>query len=223
MHHGMSRPPSSSRHHAGAAEAFGLADVLEPDADQVVPSSRLLPAQVQDFAFADTVYSNDLLDDAAPCSLPPPSGPIFAQDSLGNTQCMTPLAFPLPPAAANIDVRTRLRVFFAHARHAVRGSHEEMTELWAGTDQLVSRRARGAGRLFRRLLALWSLFQWSRSDVTRAALIGLAVFVVAGALGSVVIDLGDSAAASASSDEVRARHTLDQQHTGKRLVARSKR
>lgn len=208
----------------------GLADVLEPDADAVtsmrpmpVASVRhaslrtVAPVQVQDFAFADTVFANELSDDAPP----PPSGPIFVQDAMGNAHCMTPLAFPLPMPADDVGLPTRLRVLFAHARHALRASVEEMRGLWADTDEMVENAEPGAGRHLRRLLALWSLFHWSRADFTRAAMIGLAVFVTAAAIGAATMDLGDGTAA-ASSDEVRAQRTLDQ-HTGKNFVPRSKR
>lgn len=205
----------------------GLADVLEPDSDAITskrsmpaasvrhPSLRAVaPAQVQDFAFADTVFASELLDDGAP----PPSGPIFVQDPMGNTQCVTPLAFRLPPPADDLDLPTRVRVLLARARHAFRGSVEEMSGLWADTDEMVEAGNAGAARHFRRFLALWSFFHWSRADVTRAAMIGLAVFITAAAIGATTMDIGGDAASS----EVRARRTLDQ-HTGKNFVARSKR
>ena len=183
--------------------------MLEPDP----------PVPVQDFAFADTVYASELDEDGPP----PASGPIYVQDATGHTQCLTPLAFPLPvPIAAEaVDLPTRLRALFAHARDAVRASAEEMRGLWADTDDLVEPTGDGTVRRLRRALALWSFFHWSRADVTRAATIGLAVFITAGAIGTTAMDLGGSASA-ASSDEVRVLHTLDQ-HTGKSRVPRSKR
>ena len=208
----------------------GLADVLEPDADAITsmrqlpaasvrhPSLRAVaPVQVQDFAFADTVYATELDEDEPP----PQSGPIFVQDPMGHTQCMTPLAFRLPMPSDDVDLATRLRVVLAHARLAFRGSVEEMRGLWADTDELVEPDEAGTGRHLRRVLALWSFFHWSRADVTRAAIIGLAVFITAAAIGATTMDLGGGTSA-ATSDEVRARHTLDQ-HTGNKSVARSKR
>jgi hypothetical protein len=197
--------------------------MLEPEADAItsmrsVPAASVRhPVQVQDFAFADTVYANELDDEGAP----PASGPIFVQDPAGHPHCMTPLAFPLPMPAEDVSLTTRLRVLFAHARHAVRGSVDEMRGLWADTNELVEPDEAGSGRHLRRALALWSFFQWSRTDFTRAAMIGLAVFITAAALGATTMDFGTDASA-AGSDEVRALHTLDQ-HTSKNRVPRSKR
>lgn len=180
------------------------------------------PIQLQDFAFADTVSAKELGDD----ELAPPSGPIYVNDAMGNTQCVTPLAFRLPDAAAEVDLATRLRVVLAHLRHAIRGAHEEMLELWAGTAEMVEGGA--SGSRFDRVLALWSCFQWSRADLTRAGMIGLAVFITAAAIGSATLDFGGESAASAtgsnvaSSTGVRPGRTLDQ-HTGKKVVVRAKR
>lgn len=217
----------------------GLADVLEPDPDDdAVTSARgqVLSASlvgVQDFAFADTVFAKTLPGDEAP-----PSGPVYVNDATGRTQCMTPLAFPLPPAGEGVDLASRLRLRMAHWRHAVRRSRGEMRELWAGTAEMVEGgagdpraqgtigsssidvRLVGLVRLVRRVVALWSCFQWSPADLTRAAAIGLAVFVVAAAIGATTIDFGSAAAAA--SHEVRATRTLDQ-HTGSRIVIRDKR
>jgi hypothetical protein len=236
-HLGMPRAPHRNRHALNGAESNdsesfgGLADVLEPDADAITslrgvpaasvrhPSLRTVaPAQVQDFAFADTVYANELPDDGPP----PPSGPIFVQDPMGHTQCVTPLAFPLPVAADDVSLPTRLRNLLAHARHAFRRSADEMGGLWADTDAMVDRSRAGTGRHLRRVLALWSIFHWSRADLTRAAMIGLAVFVTAATLGAATLGGGDEAAAAAAGDGVRGQRTLDQ-HTGKNFVPRSKR
>lgn len=245
----MLRP---SPHHADALESddsasfSGLADVLEPDPDAVTsmrhldaasvrslwnlsshtsrvspPVSVRAPAQIQDFAFADTVFANDLPGDD-----PPDSGPIFVNDPMGNTQCVTPLAFRLPAAfplrssEVAVDFPTRMRVLLAHLRNSTRRSREEMRELWAGTAEMVG--SDGIARppsFLRRALALWSCFQWSSADLTRAALIGLAVLVTAAAIGAATMDLGGVAAAG---PEVRAARTLDQ-HTGKKIAVRSKR
>lgn len=190
------------------------------------PLSVRAPVQVQDFAFADTVFAPEL--ELAPDSQPPPSGPIFVNDPYGHSQCVTPLAFPLPPPAADVDAVTRMRVLAAHARHAFLRSREEMRELWAGTAEIVDVEADAhAPRpspfsfFVRRAVALWSCFQWSRADLTRAAMIGGAVFVVAAAIGAVSIDFGDGSAAAAGS-EVRFGRTLDQ-HTGHKSALHSKR
>lgn len=188
------------------------------------------PVQVGDFAFADTVFAVELPGDE-----PPPSGPIYVNDESGETQCMTPLAYPLPsrfpppallPAARDeAALPTRLRALEAHLRQTVRRSRGEMRELWASTAEMVDGEgAHGLGAsslplVLRRVVALWSCFQWSRADLTRAALIGLAVFVAAAAFGGVTIHLGEAAAASS---EVRAGRTLDQ-HTGKKIEVRGKR
>ena len=238
---GMSRPPPSRRDTRAAdaqasapasdrsASFRGLADVLEPDPDAITSMRRVsvrapAPIQLHDFAFADTVIAKELLDD----ELPPPSGPIYVSDSMGNTQCVTPLAFRLPDAGEDVDFATRLRVLFAHVRHAVRGASEEMSELWAGTAEMVDGGA--SGSRFARVLALWSCFQWSRADLTRAAMIGLAVFVTTATLAATTLDFGDgdartpspSTGTAASSAGVRGGRTLDQ-HTGKKTVVHAKR
>jgi hypothetical protein len=236
----MSRPPPPHRKApppllAGlddSASFGGLAEVLEPDPDAVTSMHQAArrqvresaPIQLQDFAFADTVFANEL-DERADDELAPPSGPIYVNDSMGNTQCITPLAFRLPDAGPAVDFATRLRVLHAHLRHAVRGAYEEMRELWAGTAEMVEGGA--SGSRFDRVLALWSCFQWSRADVTRAAIIGLAVFVTAAAIGATALDFDAEGTASAkgnaiSSTEVRGGHTLDQ-HTGKKAVVHAKR
>ena len=215
-------PPLAATDDSASASFGGLADVLEPDSDAITSMRRLpAPIQLQDFAFADTVFADELAED----ELPPSSGPIYVNDSMGNAQCVTPLAFRLPDAGENVDFATRLRVLRAHVRHAVRGAREEMRELWAGTADMVDGGA--SGSRFERVLALWSCFTWSRADLTRAAMIGLAVFVTAAALGATTLDFDGESAASAkgnatSSTEVRPGRTLDQ-HTGKKGVVRAKR
>lgn len=201
----------------------GLADVLEPDADAITSrrsisiasvrhaappvSVRPAPAPAPDFAFADTVFASELPGDE-----PPESGPIFVNEAGGPTQCLTPLSFPLPPASAGGDVRARLRLWIAKARHGVRRSRDEMRDLWAGTVEMVAEdsAAPSASRslpvLVRRVLAAWSCFQWSRDDITRAAVIGLAVFIAAAAVGAATLDRGDVAA---SGSEVRGGRTPD--------------
>ncbi|MBX3189031.1 MAG: hypothetical protein KF819_18565 [Labilithrix sp.] len=209
-------PPASAR-----SELGGLADVLEPIVPP--PVSVRAPVQVQDFAFADTVSARELEEPA------PASGPIFVNDLAGSTQCVTPLAFPLPPASADARLSTRARVLSAHFRHSVRHSVEEMKELWAGTAEIVdgdaptAAPASPAGRFVRRVLALWSCWQWDRTDLTRAAMIGLGVFVVAAVVGATTMSAGDAADADAASgaSEVRATRTLDQ-HTGRNPVVRAK-
>jgi hypothetical protein len=224
----------------------GLADVLEPDpfgeqdattsvsmrfptpscrepALLPPPSSIHAPVQIQDFAFADTIVASDEVE-------APPSGPIFFDDATrSGKQCVTPLAFPLPPAAEAVGFSTRLRVLCAHVRHAFLRSREEMRELWGGTAAIVGDEANGEGGaatsngfviFMRRILALWSCFQWSRTDLTRAAMIGLAVFVVAGVVGATTMDF--SASDGGGGTEVRAGRTLDQ-HTARKIVIRFKR
>ena len=220
------RPPALDPESDDSVSFGGLADVLEPDADAVtslrqVPAASMrnravASAQVQDFAFADTVYADELTDGP-----PPPSGPIFVQDPMGNTQCMTPLAFRLPMPAEDVDLPTRLRALFARTRHSFRRSLAEMVDLWADTNEMVEPTEPGTGRHLRRAVAMWSFFHWSRTDLTRAALIGLAVFVTAAAIGAGAMDLGGDRSA-ATSDQVRGQRTLDQ-HTGRNFVPRSKR
>lgn len=229
----------------------GLADVLEPDPEATTsmrrvgvasprypnslrglalpPVSVRAPVQVQDFAFADTVFASEQVDDAEA----PTSGPIFfSDDRHAHPQCVTPLAFPLPPPSRDVALPTRLRVLAAHIRHAIRGSRAEMREVWASTAEIVHAQTQSEGELathprfvvfLRRVLALWSCFQWSRADLTRAAMIGLGVFVVAGAIGATTMDLDDRpGSGAATSSEVRVGRTLDQ-HTARKIVRHTKR
>ncbi len=220
------RPPALDPESDDSVSFGGLADVLEPDADAVtslrqLPAASLrpravAPVQVQDFAFADTVSADELTDGTSP-----PSGPIFVQDPTGNTHCVTPLAFRLPMPAEDVDLSSRLRHLFAQTRRAFRRSLAEMGELWADTHEMVEPTEPGTGRHLRRIVAMWSFFHWSRTDLTRAALIGLAVFVTAATIGAGAMHLeGDPSAAT--SDQVRGQRTLDQ-HTGRNFVPRSKR
>jgi hypothetical protein len=185
------------------------------------PVSIRAPVQVEDFAFADTVIAGDLADHDEP----PPSLPIFFDDARSNPQCVTPLAFPLPDAAADVGFATKRRVFFAHVRHGLLRSREEMRELWQGTADLVEGsgvpRTATFGFFVRRVFALWSFFQWSGADVLRAAMIGGAVFVVAGTLGAVTLRPFEHDGEAAGS-EVRAPRTLDQ-HTSREVTVHAKR
>jgi len=80
----------SLRHHQG-----GPTSVRPPI------SARPAPPQVQDFAFADTVFSSGDLSDEPP----PPSGAAYVNDPFRQpTHCVTPLAFPLLPAAEAVDL-----------------------------------------------------------------------------------------------------------------------
>lgn len=214
-----------------ASGPFGASSSRNPSlrgqpAHPSAPISIRAPVQVEDFAFADTIVANELTDDAEP----PPSGPIFFNDGAGpSMQCVTPLAFRLPAAADHVDLSTRLRVLSAHARHAFRRSLEEMRELWGGTAEIVQGEVDEEGGpttttpfvvFLRRALVLWSCFQWSRADLTRAAMIGIGVFMVVGAIGATTMDFSDSGGATSS--EVRVRRTLDQ-HTARKIVLRIKR
>lgn len=119
-------------------------------------------------------------------------------------------------------------MLLAHIRHGVRRAFEEFRELWDGTADIVYEQRAGQlprtsalGFFVRRVLALWECFQWSRADVLRAALIGLAVFVVAGAAFASTAG-GGEATGSAGGSEVRAPRTLDQ-HTSHQIVVRGRR
>jgi hypothetical protein len=189
-----------------------LADVLEPDAPP------------RDFAFADTVIVGDDL-------LPPASGPMLWTGPDGDPQRATPLAFPLPPAAPDTDLGTRMRVAWAHVRHGLQAAREEIGELWASTEaNAAGTRPEGAveaaGLWLRRVAALWAYWHWNRTDVVRAAMIGIAVFLAAATFGASTFADDARATASSTSDDVRPPRTLDQQHTGyvdaTRLKAKSR-
>ena len=175
----------------------GLADRLEP------PSTP----RASDIAFADTIHVRDLDLSATGDELPPASGPIIVNDG---TQFMTPLAFPLPPASEDASLSVKLRVLTARVRHGVRGSIEEAQDAWSQT--------REAPTFLERVKALWCLWEWERSDLVRAAMIGGAVFLLAATLGGVAIagasDASAQGAGVAATGEVRAPRTVDQ-HTGR--------
>ncbi len=119
-----------------------------------------------DFAFADTVHMNELIDE----ELPPASGPMIVKDSTGHRR-MNPLAFPPPtprePREAGVTMR---------AKHALDESVHEMKELWASTD------GEDMG-VVERLRTVWSFWEWDRTDMLRAAIIGIAVFLAVATIG----------------------------------------
>jgi hypothetical protein len=178
----------------------GLADLLEPSLTQH-------PA---DIAFADTVHVRDLNLGDTGDDPPPASGPIIVHDPHQGTQWMTPFAFPLPLAPADVSFSTRMRAVSERARHFMRGSIGEAQDAWSQTSQ--------APTFLERVKALWSLWQWERADLVRAAIIGAAVFFVVATIGGLAIAGSDSAGTQAfgvsASNEVRAPRTVDQ-HTGR--------
>jgi hypothetical protein len=181
----------------------GLADLLEP------PSTPRRPPPSHDMAFADTIHVRDLDLSATGDELPPASGPVIVNDPEQGTQCLTPLAFPLPPASQDASLSTKLRILSARIRHGVRGSIEEAQDAWMQTSE--------APTFAERMKALWSLWQWERTDLVRAAIMGGAVFVVVATLGALVIASGDDAPQAfgvSASNGVRAPRTVDQ-HTGR--------
>jgi hypothetical protein len=182
----------------------GLADLLEP------PSTpRRRPPPPSDIAFADTIHVRDLNLSDTGDELPPASGPLRVNDPEQGTQWMTPFAFPLPPAAEDVSLSTKLRILSARIRHGVRGSIEEAHDAWSQTSE--------APTFVERVQALFSLWQWERGDLVRAALMGGAVFLVVATIGAVAIAGNDDTAQAvgiSASNEVRAPRTVDQ-HTGR--------
>jgi len=184
----------------------GLADLLEP------PRTP----RVGELAFADTIHVRDLpLNDTGEHELPPASGPVIVNDPDQGTQWMTPFAFPLPPAAEQVSLSTKLRILSARIRHGLRGSVEEAREAWSQTNDAPSP--------VERVKALWSLWQWESGDLVRAAVIGGAVFLVVATIGALALGASDDGDRTASgsgitavdaSGEVRAPRTVDQ-HTGR--------
>lgn len=214
--------------HGPHADVGGLADLLEPTTPLARSVRVRVPAQLQDFAFADTVSTRGLPHEEA---TPPSSGPIFVNDVHGTTQCVTPFGFSLPPAFRQHQLESSSRVRSTGLRDTFRKSLEETRDMWARTATIVvvdGGRAGGLRCFFHRLLTLWSFWQWGPADLARAAAIGLAVFVVTALVGATAIDpapvarataLGNQAADHAS--EVRQTRTLDQ-HTGHKQLARTK-
>ena len=181
----------------------GLADLLEP------PSTpRRHREQKQDIAFADTIHVRDLELGATGDELPPASGPVLVHTPEQGTQCLTPLAFPLPPASQDASLSTKLRILTARVRHGLRGSIEETQDAWSQTSE--------APTFIERVKALWSLWQWERTDLVRAGIMGGAVFCVVATIGAVSIASGEDTPALgvSASNEVRTPRTVDQ-HTGR--------
>lgn len=182
----------------------GLADRLEP------PST----SRAADIAFADTVHVRDLNLADTGDELPPPSGPVIVNDPQQGTQWMTPFAFPLPPATEHVSFSTKVRILSARIRHGVRGSIEEAQDAWSQT--------REAPTFFERVKALFSLWQWERGDLVRAAVMGAAVFAVVATIGGFAIAGGDDPETVAVGEGVhdaravgvRVPRTVDQ-HTGR--------
>ena len=180
----------------------GLADLLEP------PSTP----RTTDIAFADTIHVRDLNLGDTGDELPPASGPVIVNDPDQGTQWMTPFAFPLPAPAEDVSLSTKLRILSARVRHGVRGSLEEAQDAWSQTSE--------APTFVERVKALFSLWQWERGDLVRAAIIGGAVFVVAATIGAAAIAGGEAESpqafgvSAAYEDGVRVPRTVDQ-HTGR--------
>jgi hypothetical protein len=194
------------------SDVGGLADWLEPSTPRAARSAR-----GGDIAFADTIHVRDLNLADTGDELPPASGPVIVNDPDQGTQWMTPFAFPLPPASQDLSLSTKLRVLSARVRHGVRGSLEEAHEAWSQTSE--------APGFIERVKALWSLWQWERTDLVRAAIIGGAVFLVVATAGAFTM-AGDERTAqafgvSAPSVEVRTPRTVDQ-HTGRAFAASPK-
>jgi hypothetical protein len=181
----------------------GLADFLEPRTPRT-----------GELAFADTIHIDDLDLGGTGEDLSPASHPVFVNDPSQSTQWMTPFAFPLPSSAQEVSFSTKLRVLHSRILHFVRGWVEEANDAWSQTQ--------GAASFPERVKALWSLWQWERGDLVRAALMGSAVFFVVATLGAIAMASGDEPAAQAfgvlPSNEVRAPRTVDQ-HTGRAFHA----
>ena len=151
------------------SSVHGLADVLEPSGrGGESPMTLTRPGRV-DFAFADTVHTNELLDD----ELPPASGPMIVKDSTGHRR-MNPLAFPPPAPREPREVRDP--GVTSRAKSALDESVHEMKELWASTD------GEDMG-VVDRLRTVWSFWEWDRTDMVRAAIIGIAVFLAVATIG----------------------------------------
>lgn len=216
-----------------SADSFGgLADVLEPP-----PGRSAEPFTPQDFAFADTVLARQLGDEP-----PPPSRPIFVHDPGGQTQCVTPLAFPVPDAAPDASLDVRMRVSASRMRLSMHRSIAEVREAWDATAELAlpelgAKPPSRAAVFLKRIVAVFSSWEWDTADLARAVIIGSAVFLVAGTIG--VTAMTDrvahapeaqeaqgaragqraQAAQGSASAEVRAPRTLDQR-TGRAVVVR---
>jgi hypothetical protein len=160
----------SSHLSAHGPSVDGLADLLEPAPPPV------------DLAFADTFFARDLPEDAPP----PPSGPIVVSDATGQTQHLTPIAYPLPAAAVNAPLSVRVRVGASRLRHGARAAVEDVRDLWADTDHLTLPRRMLV--VLQRARDVWASWEWDRADVLRAGAIGLVVFVTAAAFGAGWLD-----------------------------------
>jgi hypothetical protein len=183
-------------------------------------STRACDRVVEDFAFADTVVCPDLdepryfnhsdLDHSASgivvsdehqvmsLSYPLPDEASEASYAIVNGMPLMNVPMPMaaPAPATHLTWVDRLAAWMARSR-------EEITLLWNATGSLEHvhdgagavvydedplRRAATVGR---RVRTLWSFFEWDRTDLVRAAWIGLLVFVLAATVGAFV--LGSSA------------------------------
>jgi len=186
----VSRPASQGRAADRAANVPAVPISGRRVRERNAPVPR--PEQVQDFAFADTVYarSAESLDELVSArSAPSPRSAIFVNHAEPHE--ITPLAFPLPPSSGGADVLARARVLWARARPGLRRAHAD-------------------------LLHGVSWWRWTRSDLARAGLIGLTVFTIAAALGAAAVDVLGRDASDAQ--QVRVTRTLDPQPTAGPVV-----
>ena len=72
------------------------------------------------------------------------------------------------------------------------------------------------------VVALWSLFHWSRAESDSRSAVVLAVVVSAAAIGAATMDLGGGTSTAAKLPRYVHTHTLHR-HTGMNFVPRSKR
>jgi hypothetical protein len=157
------------RHH-------GPVDFLDPRRGHQRPREVVSVSPACDFAFADTVVAEDLdgqaiypVDD-----VPPASTPVIV-NGYGGT-----------------NASVHVQALVARASHDMRASRDEIRQLWRATLEVVAdgvpeRQRDVMGRVLvvaRRVRALWAFWQWDRTDLLRAAMIGIAVFLAAATVGA---------------------------------------
>lgn len=177
------------------------------DAAYATPEGEILHVP-QDFAFADTVVALDeelpVPSQRPPVSQhpPPPSDPQWggpmnmtrAQPISQHPPPYDPYApqhgYPVPPPQPGHDpgLVTSVRGAFQRTKYTLDSSRAEMKELWSATDDrtdptMTVKEDDPVVRLARRIKTFWSFFEWDRSDVERAAWIGIAVFAIAAMIG----------------------------------------
>lgn len=195
----------STRVAPDVVQDFAFADtVVAADLDEVVPPSGIVVSEEHhvtalDYPLDQTSYE------------PPPSARGHNHHAYAEAPASYPANYETPYeyghyAQAPMQAPAS---WWDRVRFGMKRSREEMTLLWSATASLEQTHD-GQGAVIhendpflraatvgRRVRTLWSFFEWDRTDLVRAAWIGLLVFVLAATVGAFV--LGSSSTSTSRS------------------------